>query len=565
MPKLPNPDEIQRVAPRPNTNVAGYRPGIEGAATREFGDNISRIADVEIKRLDELKAADAETELMRKELELSAEYRQVKGGDVMKPDFHKNFQDKYNIRTSEIESGLSTPAQKARFQQLAKKRSVSFDASRITYAMGEADRFETNQHEARVQVLTDGATAQYANPDVVAANALSLNEEVVKWGIKQGMNDPAIASAFHKKVNGDYYSALIEKAITSNDTSTANTLYAASSQFLSEAQNKSIANQLKVGNDYTAGQALAVEAQAMVTAGKPMAEVEAYVVNNAKTPGAYNAAQTIFGNFQQANEKAQKESLGTVYMLYEENGSNGRAKQAVLSSPLYAKLTDLQRADVIKYMELDVRQDAAEGRAQRSEGRAIEAYNEAKADRKKLFKSQETMAGVYRVMSNPEILKATSVEEIMSNTDKIGPENVKLLIAAKKSLETDEVKPKIDKSLRDSAKPNPKDRDAMENDAYEALVEIGLMEFQRLHKGKQPTLEEQQNILRNANAEYNVSGKWSSLKAYEMPSKEAQQIEARAKQLIIMRSPKELTPEEVDALYLESKATTGKIRKAGDK
>ena len=577
---LPNPEEFTRVKPSASQNVSSYRPGIVASALGEQGDRLTAMADAEIKRLDELKANDAETELMRSELELSTKYREAKGGDVLKPDFNRASKDSYETRQQEIASRLSTPSQKARFQEIAKRRAVSFDAGRISYAMGEADRFETAQHEARIQVLTDGAVAQYASPDVVAANAMQLNEEVVKWGIKKGLNDPEIAAAFHKKVNGNFYSALIEQAITNNDTSTANTLYAASSRFLSEEQNRSISNQLKVGNAYDEGQKLAIKAQTMAVAGAQPAEIELMMMG-ATNQEAYRVAQTSFTNLQQANTKAQNEALGAMYMLYEEGGSNGIAHQKVLQSGGYKKLTDLQRSELNKYIETDLRQDktdyrsdaaerravGAEGRAVRSEARSVSDFNERRSERAAAFKTQETMTGVYRVMSNPNVLKNTTVAEIMSQTAVIGPANVKSLLDAKKLIEAGTEVPKIDKALMDSAKPAPKDSDARKNDAYEALVQIGAIEFAKANPGKQMSLEQQQTILRNANSEYNIAGKWSSVKSFDLPSGAAQQVEARAKQLILMTSDRVLTKEEVDQIYEQqlTQKTSGKIKKAKSK
>lgn len=512
MPKLPDPGEFQRVAPNPNRGVADYRPTIDSEANTRLGDQIKQIADVETKRLDDLKAADAETELMRKELELGEQYKGVKGGDVLKPDFHTGFKQRYGDAVSAIQGTLSTPAQKARFAELAKRRSVGFDANRITYAMGEAETFEKVQHQSRLQVLTDTATAQYANPNVIASTALQLEDEIVKWGVKQGMGKD-IATAYTKEAKGNFYSSIIAKAIIDNDTSTANSMYAAAKPFLSNEQSAHISSQLKVGNDYQEGQKLAVEAQKMVTEGRSMAEVELFVAT-ATTPGAYTAAQTIFTNLQQAHDRAQKEAAGSVFRIYHEaQGSNAAKRNVVLNSPEFKALSDTQRADVYKYFEDDQDHDDAQYRAKVQFGFSVENQNYTRGERadakvekarEKKFRTDEVMAKFNTEFNN---LKKTSVTELYSKVPELGIANVEKLITAKKNIEAGgDTKPlQMDTDLINAAIPaewKTNKKMAYKADSFKGFVQESLMGWQERNPGKKPTLEEQKTILRAANSEY---------------------------------------------------------------
>ena len=572
MPILPDPNEISRVAPRPSTSVSSYSTKAAGAGASILGDSVTEMANVEIKRLDALKADDAETALMRKELDLTEAYKNVKGGDVLSPDFHSSFQDEYKTATAGIEDSLSTPAQKAQFQQLAKRRALGFDASRVTYAMGEADQFEATQHKARVQVLTDTAISQYANPDAVASANAQLNDEVIKWGVKQGMSDPAIASAYHKKVNGDFYNTLIEQAISNEDTSTANTLFAASSRFLSTDQFKSIQHQLKAGNDFTEGQTLAVEAQKMLGEGKSMADVELYVAGTAKTPGAYNAAQTIFTNFQQANAKAQAEMEGSVYNAYhtlaDKVGAN-QAKVQVLRSPEYAKLSETQRAKAFDYMDADVSQHKSERRADIQFGWAAENHAdavEARADAKvaktiaKKFNSPEAMAQFSRIITDPN-LKNKTRPEIFALLPDLGLASVERLLKEQETL-NQQVKPiKLDDDIMEAAMPPDlkKDTRTANADAYRGFVKSALMDWQDLHPGKQPSREEANAIARSANSTYKVATPWyakDTFKAYESPKDAGYATEAEDKKGIIQAAAARgltLTPEQIEVKYQEYK------------
>lgn len=562
MPILPNPEEFTRVTPNPNRGVAQYSPNASSQADVELGNTITNLANKEIDRLDTLKAADAETELMRKELELGEAYKGVKGGDVLKPEFHKGFKQRYEDSAKQIESTLSTPAQKARFQQLAKRRSVGFDAGRISYAMGETEQFEKVQHLSRVQVLTDTAASQYANPDVIASTAMQLESEIVKWGVRQGMSDPAVAAAYSKEVKGNFYSALIDKALVDNDVTTANSLYAASKGFLSTAQSKAISSQLKVGNDFKEGQELAIKAQAMVSEGKSAAEVELFVAT-ATTPGAYNAAQTIFTNLQQANKQEQDEAFGGVLEMYHQSGSNGKAKARVLGSAEYRKLTPDQRVKVIDYLEADVRQDVTQARADIQFGWASEDRKDAKVikERERKYNSNEVMATFAKTITDPN-LKDKTRAEIWAMAPEIGSANVAKVLAEQKIL-VDGTKPlTLDKDLLEAAMPPDlkKDKKAANVDAYNGFVKSALLEWQANNPGKKPTVEEQKAIARSANSEYTIPGRFygeTTIKAYEeLPARRTD--EAKEKRAIIQAAAAKgttLTPAQVERIYQRSLTT----------
>lgn len=571
---LPNPAEFNRVTPQVRPVVTQLDTRGVGAGDRALGATITQLADREIQRLDDVMISDAETKLMQQELTLTEEYKKVQGGDVLNPEFNKTYQDKYRLSVDAISQGLNTPAQKEKFNAIAKRRGVGFDAQRTSYAMGEADRFETTQHNARLQTITDTALSQYANPQSVAANAAALNDEIVKWGVKKGMSDPAVAAAYSKQVNGAYYNALIEQALVNNDVSTANNLYAASKNLLTLPQQQALQNRLKVSNDFTEGQKLAIEAQGMLASGKTMQDVEMYVASSATSPGAYNAAQTIFTNFQQANNKAQLEAKGTVLEMYHSSGSNAAAKQKVLGSQDYAKLTPAQRAEVIDYMENDISQDKSQARADIQFAWATEnqlyargqrriAEQNAAIDRK--FKSPEVMAKFYQTLVSPQLATMTR-QEVYGMLPQLGYDNVNKILAEQK-VQQDGAKPLVlDKDLIEAAMPPnlKKDTRTARVDAYNGYVKAALLEWQQNNPGKKPNLEEQKAIARSANAEFNLPVSWFGLpegwfgtNKYtvidEVPKNRVD--EAGAKRDIIRAATakgKTLTPEQVDEIYRRS-------------
>lgn len=533
MATLPNPEEMQRVQVRPSRTVAGYQPGIEADANIQLGNKISALAKAETERLDAIMADDAETKLMQKELELQEEYKSVKGEGVLKPDFHKSFQDKYNSYKEDISRGLSTPSQRNRFETTAKRRSVGFDANRVGYAMGEAERFEGVQHESRVKVLTDTATGQYANPAAVATANAQLNEEIVKWGVKQGMSDPAIAAAYHKKVNGDFYSAIIEKALADEDISTANTVYAASSRLLSQEQNNRISARLKTGNAFMRGEELAAEASAALAAGVPLTTVELEMAKKAKTHGAeaYQAAQVIFGNVLQAKVKEDRENIGRVMLLYRDLGDNRQAIPKVMKSAEYAKLSPDAQAAVMKDFDMDVRQDLADARSAAAEyrsrvsfARSEEEYrlNTPEREERRKYSSPGAKAIFNAIIQDTKGLRNRSKEELMGMIPDLGRTHVDYLLKAQEELSKGIPPLVLDPDLVKQAMPPKGFKNKELAAAYDGTVKSLSMQWQAQHPNRQPTYEETKAILRAANQEAIVDEHWygnDTARAYEPRTK----------------------------------------------
>lgn len=481
MAQLPDPNELARVAPRAKGSVSSYQPNAVAEADITLGNTIAVLADREINRLDELKATDAETQLMRKEWELQTEYTSAKGGDVLKPDFHSTYQDRYKQAVSELSTGLSTPAQKAKFKQYADRRGVSFDASRISYAMGEADKYETQVFTSRLE-------------------------------------------------------AVIDRALADNDTVAANAAFAAARGLLSDEQKKTFEARLRPANDFAEGKKLAAEAQTMLMSGKSMQEVELYVSEKSTSPGAYHAAQTIFTNLQQANAKAQAESKGSVLMLFHSTGDPVQGKIKVMQSQEYQRLSPTQQVEALDYMDADIQQQKQQQRADiqfgwsaqshrwaaESHADAAVARREAKAERAKAAKynTPEVMAEFNKMVTDPR-LKDKSRQEIWAASEKIGPTLTAKLLSEQEELNK-QVKPLgFDKDLLDASIPASAKKDKREvmRDAYAGTAKAMLMDWQAANPGKTPTVEQQNAILRRANADYIEERRFFdyTYKAYEEP------------------------------------------------
>lgn len=567
MPTLPSRDDFRQPGYRPSQNVAGYRAGLleeaEGQTGRvisQAGAELSRMAAEEQAKIDRTVDADRVTKLMQAELELSKEYQAAKGGDVLAPDYHKTSQDKYQAQIDALSQGL-TETQKEAFQQTAKRRAVQFDAGRYTYAVGEAERFKDIQYADRVKVLGDTAAQNYADPlkfsDTITGVQLAVAERLKDKGLS---GDKAVVDAEMKKALAGVYGQALDQALINLDTVGANALYARVAPLLTTDQQQSFQSRLKPANDFAEGQKLAVEAHDMLTAGKGMDEIELMLTKKATSPGAYNAAQTIFTNFQQASAKQDAEKRGTVLENFSRLGADGNAMAAVLASPEYGKLTEAQQGEIANYMRENAEQAAQ--RVKQEQRQALQDQRTAKAERRedirwadyqsskqKEAKAFDQFGKMVAVMEQPGFA-SMSTAELWAKAPEVGKENVVRLLTERDNLKNGTKKFQIDPDILNAAVPK-KLWDKGEKDklmAFKGFIQAGLDDWKQANPGKVPTPDEQRRIANSANT------KWVEVKDW-WPDEEhpayAGPPEAWVKQLqdSAKKKGKTLTPEQVNKAW----------------
>jgi len=517
---LPNPDELQRVTPQPSSGVASYTPDAVDAAQISQGQQISQMAAQETAKLDQLKTTDAETQLMQKELDLKTEYSGIKGGGVLMTDFNQNSQDQYKGSVQSITDSLATPAQKAQFQQIAARRAVAFDAGRISYAMGEAYRFRGQVYIDRLGAIEATAMASYTQPDVVAQSMLSLEDTYAKEMVRLGVSDPDMLSQGLAALRSDFYSKILTHELANNDTASANATFAAAGNLLTDQQKQAFADRLKPANDFAEGQKLAVQAQSMIASGKPLTEVELTLTKSATTPGAYNAAKTIFNNLEQANDKAQAQAEGSVLMLYHQSGNPVAAKAAVLGSQQFQSLTPMQQSKVYDYMGTDERQDIMQNRqdvqfgqsqkqfawSQTSHAHEMQNWKDEDANRAEAakYKTPQAMASFYGAITDPTLATKSHAEIWGKYGPTIGPALTAKVIDEFDTVVKQQKPLELDDDILEAAKPAGLKKNITEanNDAFKGFVKSSLMDWQAQHPGKAPTPDDQRAIAASANTTY---------------------------------------------------------------
>ena len=564
MARLPDPAELTRVTPQPARGVVSVNTGIASSADidaararQSLAREMEQTARAEIVRLDELKVTDAETQLMRAEMELEAEYQQVKNQDVMTPDFHKNFQEKYRLAKDAATRGLVTPAQKARFEQVSKRRAVGFDARRTAYAMGEAERAQDAIFQSRIEVLSQKGADTYRDPSAFQAASTELEDFYVKEMTRRGIADPAVLTAGLQKIRSQFYATTIERAFENNDTTHAANLYtiAASTNMLTPEQRRVLGAQVQTAQAFDRANTIAAEVLELERANTDPAEVEMYIRTAAGNTATLNATQALLTDIRQRQEVTDRRASGAIVRTFQEGGMTFGAMQKAMKTPEWANLREDQRNKLFEDMTLDAR--------------ATQTFNlsmarEARARQAEKYDTLENYARMLEITESPRF-KDMDPAELMGYKYTIGEDLVKVLFkqqaaikAEAKTREGEAQRFRIDTDILNAAIPAELLKSGNKDKlyAFKGLVEVQLQKWKDANPGKVPSLEEQRTIARAGLAEYKVKGRFygeNTYPAYELPRYRGAIPEAETKRAIIAeviaRTGREPTPEQVDEIF----------------
>jgi hypothetical protein len=489
-----------------------------------MGDTIQTLAINEQKRIDDVRLTEAETQLMQAETELEADYRTKKNGDVLQQGFHQGYQEKYQQAANAIGEKLVTPGQKQQFQMLTNRRRAGYDAKRVTYAMGETERYESAVFNSRIDLLTKKGADSYKDPSALATAALELEDSYVKEMTRKGLKDPAILTAELSKVRGAFWGNVLDRAITDEDYSAANMLFATAGSQLPDDKRREIGTRLNIANEMVKGTTIAETALGMQKAGSSAQDIELFIAKEAgSNKGVYNAAQTVLTNIKQAEHTQRQEAEGTMLLDFQKGGATFAAMKKVTTSASFAQLDAGAQAKLMDTMLSDARQ--------------TQTYNlrmaaEAKEAERAKFDTLETFSRYQEVLDSPEFPKMTQAQ-LMSYRSTLGPQLTSSLLKTQKEVVSGAAKFQIDKDILNMAMPEDalKTGNKDKQYAFRGIVEQELQNWKAANPGKVPSMQEQMAIARSGLKEYNIKGVVfdSTKKAYELTDKDRAKIADQAK------------------------------------
>jgi hypothetical protein len=500
---LPDPTAINRLSAQPNTSIASYRPGQTAAALEHLGsaianqgNNLQYVMAREQDHLDKLKVQDALNKLEVHQQQATvgeSGYKRVMGGDVLTPDYQKNYLSQFDTAVGGISANL-TPQQKQLFDAHAKQQRLQFQAGVMQHAMGQTAVYEEQVYKDTIASAQNAAATNWNNPQAVEAALVKANVTLADRLDRIGLKDPVSREVHLKETEGGVHAAVILSAINNDNAGYAKAYFDANKGQMTPQQIKGIESQLKPATDFARGRDIGLEAVKMMQAGKSGVDIEAFLASKADTPGIYQQAQSVLGQFQQAAKADDANAKGTIIEKFSLAGANTSAMNAILNSPEYRALTPEQRGTVAEYMRGQSRATSEFFRVQNDRAQA------KKADDPKVF------AAFMDTMESPEFTGMTR-QQLYALSPTLGAPLVKQLLAEQKSQQSGVAKFQIDADMFNAAVPPSAQGDKERTKAYKGMVESKLQDFLETEKRK-PTLEEQKAILRSGSEVYVEAGRF---------------------------------------------------------
>lgn len=496
MAKLPAPEDYGTPLPQATRGITGVR------AATGMGQAIAGIGDVlkqESDKLSDVEAEDALNKLRMKRIEMSVGpdgFSQVKGGQVISAKPLEIFPQRFDKEADAIGAALNSPRAKQRYAQVRASERAVFGNGLLTHVANETSAYAADTANATVDTEAKTLSIGYKDAATVASSFKRLNEVVASEAARQGLEGKTL-EAFQAKVMGAGHSAILSAALTNGDTSYAKDYLATHRTEMTGQQVAHYDPLIKNANDFEAGKALGLEAHDMLTSGKPAADVEAYLVKKAKSPGMLSTAQGTLGQLTQAADRADRQGAGAIISDFYK-APNGVTANKLLSSESFASLSPAKQGELRGYLFHQVQ-------SANDHARALSDRAEAK-DRMKWDQNVPALAR-FSALADSDALATMTTQEVLSHAPEIGPKLVATLESIRKERVSQTASFKIDPVLINEALPEAlqkasSDKEKSQVSAFKGIVYRGLTDWKSRNPGKVPTPEDQLAIVRAASKDF---------------------------------------------------------------
>lgn len=432
MARLPDVTTLgSRPTPRPSGGVAGYRP-ITGEETT-IGETLMDVGTLFERDLDEintLRAEDATNKLHERAIDLSMGedgYARLKSGDAATHPFEKDYQDRLNAASKEIEATLSTPEQKLKYRLRASGIRTQFVKGMWAHKLAQSEIYDKDVYTSTIETSARVAAADPTNVDNAAAQALRASEAARIYSRRQG-DDEKIAASRTIEAESAVHSAVIEAQLNAGQDQLAMRFFNGVKDRMTDKDRSDAERKLEISS--TAGEALRGADEVWEQAGPQgpydparIFQMEQIVRDRwGDNPKVVNA---IIGELRSrasahAAEQAEITDAGKADALSLFN--EGRSAAQVMQSPAYRNLAGDDQASLLTYMQ-------NQEYTQQQRGRAEQAYQ----DKQLAINGRRVYWGL---TGDKAYLASLSENAIMAMEPDIGLDAVGDLLTAKRKLDS---------------------------------------------------------------------------------------------------------------------------------
>lgn len=512
MPRLPSPEDLGLVAPRPSRGITEVSPvlGRPDLLTGKVMQDIGAAMEAEAAKFEDLVAEDALNKLREKRVEMTygkTGFGNVRGSQIVERPVMQEFPDALNREIEGIAGGLNSSRAKLKFQQAASRELTGYKTDLVRHVANETNTYAGQVFTSKIGTLGGIAALGVDDPVKLQGALAETGKAITDEAARLGYTGPVL-ELFKQTKFGEVHDGVIKSLLTNGRAKDAAEYVTGARDRGELAQNQfeQYSATIKGKRDWEIGNTLAAEAVSMQKQGKSATEIEDYLAAQTKdNKDAYAAAQSVWTQRQAADKMVAQEQKGGFAAQFWSKPSSATVSQ-IRSSTEFLSLPKSVQGSLIEEMHKGLQHEDAVARARRSEA----------------YSTPQAFSTFLETLSSPA-LATMSKEAIYGLSGTIGPQNTQRLLAEQKSqqqgAERFRIDPKIvDQYLPDELKGKGAQNKAMQS-AYNGIVAVELHDWKERNKGKQPNDQEQLAIISSALKEYKINRPYwfdTTVKAYEL-------------------------------------------------
>ena len=514
MATLPNPDEIKRATPNPalsaervpvseQTALADQQMR-SGAQITKAGDEMQSEFDKEMERVNKMRAEDAFSELRNAQLELTMGkdgFNSKRGGDALKTPLLANYTQKFKEASERIAGTLDNEDQRQAFKQRAAVAQSQYTHDLLGHLAKENDVYARQVLKATIDTETRHATARWDSPLEIAGSVNRINAAIAEEARRTGV-DPVVAEDMRRDALAPIYKSIITQAIAGHNLGYAKAVLqeATKSEIIDAKSSAHFTKEIEVGDK---------QAKVLTYSDNLFATTKGYKEQMKQVQQDFAAGKIDAATREGAEHRIDKaravaehiKNEGDKYMM-------GQAQELVLQNT--GKSVMDMPPNLYAWAKNSGHLAGLDAFATR-EGRPGERIAELET-RGKLMQ---------QAAQDPDSFIADFKKTAFANRFDLGANGIKEMQNIAQSMMAGNGKYKIDfdqKILQDAIPKellSPGKKDA--KDAFVGLQHEAMLQWKKDNPGKMPTIEDQKQVARSANAEFINAGYFNTTaKAFEL-------------------------------------------------
>jgi hypothetical protein len=509
--KLPDLQEQARPTPTPAGGVAKYQPEDLGAAmapgmamssvATDLGNEAAQWLAKEKLRADTMMVEDATTKLRaaQQDMKMGKQgFINIKGIDAVQKPLLQDYTKQFKDVADDLASNL-TPDQQLLFRKRADVYGLEHRGEIMNHVMKEGDHAEAQGVEARINGEKSRAESSWNNGAAVATSIASIEGVIQQFGQARGWSEDAIKED-QKRQRGDVGASVVVRAIASGNLDYAKEMLTKFTLDMGAEKASTLKKQIEVGDK---------QAKVLTYSDEVFATVNGYKAQMKKVQEDFAAgtidAATRIGAEQRIDHKravgeqmkndGDKAMMGAAQEWVMKN-----AGKSVMEMPPNLYAWSKNSGHLAALDSFATREGRPGERVKELQVRG-QMMNDAAAD-PDTFIAEFKRTGFADRME----LGANGIKEMQNVAQAMIAGNGKY----KSEFDQKIMQDAIPKELL--SKSNQDKRDAFVGLQHEAMIT-----WRKANPGKIPTIEDQKQVARSANAEYIDVGLWNTkAKAYEL-------------------------------------------------